>query len=87
MRFVPVNSPNRQGVLVLHRTRELLVRRRTKLINAIRGHCAEFGLVAPQGPRKVLELLEQVHSGAAAIPEIAGAALLILGDQLRGLAA
>ena len=37
------------GVLVLHRTRELLVRQRTMLINAIRGHCAEFGMIAPQG--------------------------------------
>jgi transposase len=88
MRFVPVKSAERQGVLVLHRTRELLVRQRTKLINAIRGHCAEFGLVAPQGPRRVVELLEQVRAGAvASLPEIAGAALLILGDQLNSLAA
>ena len=61
MRFVPIKSAERQGVLVLHRTRELLVRQRTKLINAIRGHCAEFGLVAPQGPRRVVELLDQVR--------------------------
>lgn len=47
MRFVPVKSAERQGVLVLHRTRELLVRQRTMLINAIRGHCAEFGIIAP----------------------------------------
>src|SRR3974390_277375 len=51
MRFVPVKSAERQGVLVLHRTRELLVRQRTMLINAIRGHCAEFGIIAPQGAR------------------------------------
>ena len=76
-----------QGVLVLHRTRELLVRQRTKLINAIGGHCAEFGLVAPQGARRVVELLEQVRAGAVvSLPEIAVAALLILGDQLQGLA-
>ena len=87
MRFVPIKSAERQGVLVLHRTRELLVRQRTKLINAIRGHCAEFGLVAPQGPRRVVELLDQVRAGAvASLPEIAGAALLIMGDQLTGLA-
>jgi transposase len=47
MRFVPVKSAERQSVLVLHRTREWLVRQRTMLINAIRGHCAEFGIVAP----------------------------------------
>src|SRR5579875_904980 len=53
MRFVPVKSAERQAVLVLHRSRELLVRQRTMLANAIRGHCAEFGLIAPQGPRRV----------------------------------
>ena len=75
-------------MLVLHLTRELLVRQRAKLINAIRGHCAEFGLVAPQGPRRVVELPDQVRAGAvASLPEIAGAALLILGDQLTSLAA
>lgn len=87
MRFVPVKSAERQGVLVLHRTRELLVRQRTMLINAVRGHCAEFGLIAPQGPRRVMELIEQVKAGAVtALPEIARAALLLLGDQLVGLA-
>jgi transposase len=49
MRFVAVKSAERQSVLALHRTRELLVRQRTMLINAIRGHCAEFGIIAPQG--------------------------------------
>jgi len=88
MRFVPIKSTERQGVLVLHRTRELLVRQRTKLINAIRGHCAEFGLVAPQGPRRALELIEQVRDGAVpSLPEIACNALLILGEQLTILAA
>lgn len=42
MRFVPAKGAERQAVLVLHRSRELLVRQRTMLINAIRGHCAEF---------------------------------------------
>ena len=87
MRFVPVKSAERQGVLVLHRTRELLVRQRTMLINAIRGHCAEFGLIAPQGPRRVLELIEQVQTGAVtALPEIGRAAVLLIGDQLASLA-
>ena len=45
MRFVPIKSAERQGVLALHRTRELLVRQRTMLINAMRGHCAEFGII------------------------------------------
>jgi transposase len=49
MRFVPVKSAERQSVMVLHRTRALLVRQRTMLINAIRGHCAEFGVIVAQG--------------------------------------
>ena len=64
------------------------MRQRTKLINAVRGHCAEFGLVAPQGPRRALELIEQVRAGeVASLPVIAADALMILGDQLIGSAA
>jgi transposase len=63
------------------------VRQRTMMINAIRGHCAEFGLVTPHGPRRVMELMEQVRNGGVtALPEIARSALLLLGDQLAGLA-
>jgi transposase len=87
MRFVPVKSAERQGVLVLHRTRELLVRQRTMMINAVRGHCAEFGLIAPQGPRRVMKLMAQVLAGGVtALPQIARSAPLVLGDQLAGLA-
>jgi transposase len=88
MRFVPIKSADRQGVLVLHRTRELLVRQRTMLINAIRGHCAEFGLIAPQGARRSAELIEQVRQATTAlVPELARSALLKLADQLGALAA
>lgn len=88
MRFVPVKSAERQGVLVLHRTRELLVRQRTMLINAIRGHCAEFGIIAPQGARRASELVEQIRQAQAAeLPELARSALLRLADQLAALAA
>ena len=87
MRFVPVKSAERQGVLVLHRTRELLVRQRTMLINAIRGHCAEFGIIAPQGARRAGELVEQVRQAEAAkLPELARSALLRLAEQLDILA-
>lgn len=72
MRFVPVKSAERQAVLVLHRSRELLVRQRTMLINAIRGHCAEFGLVEAQGVRRARDLVDRV------IPSPAEA------DSLRG---
>ena len=88
MRFVPIKSAERQGVLVLHRTRELLVRQRTMLINAIRGHCAEFGIIAPQGARRASELVEQVRqAGAGELPELARSALLRLAEQLDALAA
>ena len=60
MRFVPVKSAERQGVLVLHRTRDLLMRQRTMMLNAIRGHLAEFGVIAAQGPRKVMEVVSPV---------------------------
>ena len=53
MRFAAVKSAEQQSVLMLHRARELLVRQRTMLINALRGHCAEFGIVAAQGASKV----------------------------------
>lgn len=87
MRFVPVKSAERQGVLVLHRTRDLLMRQRTMLLNAVRGHLAEFGLIAPQGPRKVMELIAQMREGAHGnLPEIARTALLGIGAQLEALA-
>ena len=57
MRFAAVKSTEQQSVLMLHRTRELLVRQRTMVINALRGHCAEFGIVVAQGVSKVEELI------------------------------
>ena len=88
MRFVPIKSAERQGVLVLHRTRELLVRQRTMLTNAIRGHCAEFGMIVAQGARRVSELVEQLRCAAAsALPEMARSAVLMMADQLDALAA
>jgi transposase len=47
MRFVPVKSAEQQSVLMLHRTRDLLIRQRTSLVNALRGHLAEIGIVVP----------------------------------------
>ena len=57
IRFVAVKTVEQQGVLMLHRTRELLIRQRTMLVNAIRAHMAEFGIVAPAGIGRVKELL------------------------------
>ena len=52
MRFVPVKSTDQQAVLMLHRTRALLVRQRTMLANALRAHLAEFGIIVAQGFRE-----------------------------------
>jgi transposase len=46
MRFVPIKTPEQQALLMLHRTRKLLVRQRVRLVNAMRAHLAEFGIVA-----------------------------------------
>lgn len=87
MRFVPVKSAERQAVLVLHRTRDLLMRQRTMLLNAIRGHLAEFGLIAPQGPRKVMEMITYLREAEApGLPEIARSVVLSLGMHLEALA-
>lgn len=56
MRFVAVKTVEQQGVLMVHRSRELLVRQRTMLVNAIRAHMAELGIVAPAGIQRVKEL-------------------------------
>jgi transposase len=87
MRFVPVKSVERQGVLMLHRTRELLVGQRTALINALRGHLAEFGIVAAQGVRRVGELVAVVgDAGDARLPENARQALMALVRRMDDLA-
>lgn len=86
MRFVPVKSEAQQAALVLHRVRDLLMRQRTMLINALRGHLAEFGLVAPQGPRHVAQLATAVRDeDATQVPEPARRVLLVLLEQLEEL--
>lgn len=90
MRFVPVKSPQQQAVLMLHRTRALLMRQRTMAMNALRGHLAEFGLVAAQGAKGLAELIERVFFGSDAddaVPPLARRALAPLAAQLRELQA
>ena len=87
MRFVPVKSADRQAVLMLHRTRDLLMRQRTMLLNAVRGHLAEFGIIAPQGARKALEMIDELRETEdPALPMIARSVVLSLGNQLDVLA-
>src|SRR6476660_3888225 len=57
MRFVPIKSAEQQSALMLHRTRDLLIRQRTQLINALRAHLAELGLVAAKGREGLHQLV------------------------------
>ncbi|MER9548371.1 IS110 family transposase [Mesorhizobium sp. M0322] len=84
MRFVPVKSQEQQSVLMLHRVRELLIRQRTMLVNALRGHLAEFGIVTRQGIAGVGMLIALVEDDDHdLIPPLARSALLPLIVQLR----
>src|SRR6478609_4863648 len=88
MRFVATKSPEQQSCLMLHRTRHLFIRQQTAVINAIRAHLAEFGVVASVGRRGVDELLDVVAgSSDERVPEVARACVAALGAQLRVLRA
>ena len=64
MRFVPIKSPEQQSTLAVHRTRSLLISQRTQLINALRAHLAELGLVAEQGRDGLARLIEMLKDEA-----------------------
>jgi len=80
MNFVAVKTREQQARMMLFRTRDLLVRQRTQTINALRGHLAEFGVVAPKGRVHVGRLAEALADPAAALPE----AVRELGGLLLG---
>jgi transposase len=71
MRFVAVKSAEQQAVLMLHKVRDLLVRQRTMLINALRGHLAEFGFVSARGPGGVTTAIIALHETQDRLPELA----------------
>lgn len=84
MRFVPVKTEDQQAALMLHRSRDLLVRQRTMLINALRAHMAELGLVAPQGPGRIKALIAVIEDAEdESVPALAKTALKPLVAQLR----
>lgn len=86
MRFVAVKGTEQQGVLMLHRSRELLVRQRTMLVNGIRAHMAEFGIVAPAGIQRVKELFAVIADGEDdRIPPVARTCLQGLVRQFSSL--
>jgi transposase len=75
MRFVAVKSEAKQASAVIFGTRDLLVGQRTQIINAIRGHLAEYGLTAPQGPSHVDRLVAHIENPDSNIPEAARSCL------------
>lgn len=85
MCFVPIKSAENQAALMLLSVRDLLVKQRTMLINAVRGHAAEFGVIAAKGRGKVAELLQRAH--AEDVPALALALLKVLAGQIDALEA
>jgi len=86
MRFVATKTLEQQSCLMLHRTRHLFIRQQTAVVNAIRAHLAEFGIVAPVGRNGVEQLLDVVaDTSDKRLPAIARACVLALGAQLRTL--
>jgi transposase len=81
---VPVKAPEQQAEAIVLSARELLVRQRTQLVNAVRGHAAEFGIVAAKGTSQLPALLEAV-AAEAAVPDAAKEMLAFLGAQVAQL--
>lgn len=85
MRFVKVRSIDNQAVLMHHKVREMLVRQRTQILNGLRGHLAEMGIIAAQGPVHGRALAGLLREGDASIPKAVVTALLPLVTQLEQL--
>jgi transposase len=86
MHFVPVKTPEQQAALMMHRSRELLVGQRTALVNALRGHLAELGIVTAKGIHRVADLLaELIGADDSRIPLLARASLNRLAAQIEAV--
>lgn len=86
MRFVEIKSVEQQSVLMLHRTRELLVRQRTALINSLRGQLAEFGLIAPQGVWRIPQLHALAQGATSSVlPDAMRACVELIMGQIEDL--
>ena len=84
MRFVPIKTAEQQAAVLLHRGRERLVRQRTSLVNALRAHLAEFGVVAPAGLRNVSQLIAIVRDASDwRLPDLARSVLRVLATQVE----
>ena len=85
MRFVAVKSAPKQAAANVFKVRDLLVRQKTQIINALRGHLLEFGFVAPQGPAHVSTLITIVEDPQSTLPDAARVPCLALISLLRTL--
>src|SRR5690242_18181849 len=85
MRFVALKSANQQAAAVVFRTRDLLVRQRTQAINALRGHLAEFGVIASKGLVHTSKLIAALEDPASDLPQAARGILAVLVEELRSL--
>jgi transposase len=84
MRFVPVKTAEQQAALTMLGVRDLLVKQRTMLINALRGHAAEFGVTAAKGPQQMRELLQRLTT-AEGVPALAREMLGMLAAQIEAV--
>jgi transposase len=85
MRFVVAKSEEQQASAAVFRVRDLLVRQRTQLINALRGLLAEYGWVAPKGLFHMAEMMARIEDTACPLPESARAVFLVMIDSIRAL--
>lgn len=86
MRFVPIKSADTQAVLMLHRSSDLIVRQRTMLVSALRGHMAEFGIIVAKGIHHVRDLAETIASaGKERLPQVARGCAEVLRAQIGDL--
>ena len=85
---MPIKTAEQQAALLVHRGRERLVRQRTALVNALRAHLAEFGVIAPLGLRHVARLIAVIRDASdARLPAPARQVLLVLAEQVEQLEA
>ena len=85
MRFVPVKNEEQQASAAVFRARDLLVRQRTQLINALRGLLAEHGWVAPKGLSHMAGMMAHIEEPSCPLPESARAVFLVMIDSIRAL--
>lgn len=83
MRFVPIKTPDDQALALSYKTRSLLVAQRTAVVNALRAHLTEFGIIARQGPIGSAALIALVRNGDERLPELARESLADVADMIE----